>query len=244
MKITLWRPCADSSDRWAVEESCWNLETPDNIKLRLKRTGPNNVRYSWNMAVAEFLNSGDDWLLSWHSDVVGVPQTLMRLLSWEKPLVSALIFMRSGPIMPHVWQKYPGKEIYSPRIVDTRKWFYAHKEYIKSFGPFVMDPRPDDALASVIFTSTSCMLIHRTVLEAMRKKVKGVWFKWDDDYTGGGEDRNFCEHAKKAGFETFVDRSCVVGHLVGDIPTSAADFFAWDYVSTVLHTGEPHEVID
>lgn len=245
MKITLWIPSADSSARWPVIQSCWDLETPENIKLRLKRTGANNVRYSWNEAVRSFLDdTTDDWILSWHSDVVGVPQTLTRLISWDKPLVSALIFMRNPPVTPHIWRGYDGYEkIYSQRIKDTRLWFLKHPDYFKMFGPFVMDPRLDDALAPVTFTSTSCMLIHRTVLEAMRKEVQDIWFKWDNDLTGGGEDRNFCEHAATAGFTTYVDRSCVVGHLVGDIPTSAAEFFAWDSVSTILHTDEPYEVV-
>jgi len=242
-KITLWIPSADSSARWPCIESWWNLETPDNIKMRLMRTGPNNVRYSWNKAVKDFLETDDDYLLSWHSDVVGVPQTLMRLLSWGAPLVSALIFMRRAPVTPHIWKSYPNNDkVYSQRLIDTRKWFVAHQDYIV-FQPAVMDPRPDDALTPVDFTSTSCMLIHRSVLEAMREAVNDIWFKWDDDYNGGGEDRYFCENARAAGFDPFVDRSCIVGHLAGDIPTSSGDFMAWDYVSTILGTGEPKEVI-
>jgi GT2 family glycosyltransferase len=219
------------------------LETPNNEKLRLVRSGANNIRFSWNKVVTDFLATNDEWLLSWHSDVVGDPQTLMRLLSWDKPLVSALIFMRTSPAMPHIWKDYEDKEgVYVPRIIETRKWFYDHPDCIKNFGPYVMEEKPEDALTPTSFTSTSCMLIHRSVLEGMRELVQDVWFKWDDDVAGGGEDRNFCEKAKQAGFDLFVDRSCVVGHLAGDIPTSAADFFAWDYVSTVLGTGE-HELI-
>jgi len=245
MKITLWTPSADSSARWPCVLSWWNLKTPNNIKLRLVRSGPNNIKYSWNKIVTDFLASGDDWLLSWHSDVVGDPQTLMRLLSWDKPLISALIFMRTSPVMPHIWhgESKSHEHCYFQRLKETRVWFYAHKDNMGKFGPFVMKPRPDDAITVVDFTSNSCMLIHRTVLEAMREEVKDQWFKWDDDYGGGGEDRNFCEHAKLAGFDTFVDRSCVVGHLAGDIPTSAADFFAWDYVSTIIGAEEPHEII-
>ena len=243
MSITLWIPSADSSARWPCVNTWWNLETPNNEKMRLVRSGANNIKYSWNKVVSDFLKTDDEWLLSMHSDVTADPKTLMRLLSWDKPLVSALIFMRTSPAMPHIWKDYEDKEKhYVPRIKETRKWFYDHPECIKNFGPYVMEERPDDALTLVSFTSTSCMLINRTVLEEMREIIGDVWFLLDDDYNGGGEDRRFCEVALQAGFETFVDRSCVVGHLAGDIPTSAADFFAWDYVSTVLNTGE-HEII-
>jgi len=97
-----------------------------------------------------------------------------------------------------------------------------------------MDPRPDDALVPVSFTSTSCTLIHRSVLEA----TEDPWFLWDDDFNGGGEDRRFFESATKAGFTPYVDRSCIVGHLGGDVPTGAADFMAWSSVSDFNGTGE------
>ncbi len=244
--ITLWVPSISPLDYRKVWQSCWNLETPGNIKLRLAvNPVANNIRYSWNPPVQQFLDDTDDeWLLSWHSDVIGVPQTLMRLLSWNRPLVSALIFMRTPPVTPHIWQAYKEEpRIYAQRIQDTRQWFLQHKDYMGEFRPFVMDPRPADALVPVSFTSTSCMIMHRAVLEDMRAEVKDVWFKWDDERGGGGEDRRFCQLARKCGYETFVDRSCVVGHLVGDTPTSAADFFTWDYVSTILGTGEPHEIV-
>jgi hypothetical protein len=101
-----------------------------------------------------------------------------------------------------------------------------------------MAERPDDALTDISFTSTSCTLIHRSVLEAMRPLVNDEWFLWDDDYNGGGEDRRFFEAAKRSGFPAFVDRSCIAGHLVGDIPTSSADFIAWDSVSTFQWNNE------
>lgn len=239
MSITLWIPAADSP-RWPCVQSWWNLQTPNGEKLRMLRSGANNVKFSWNKAVLDFLASDSEWLFSVHNDVVLAPGTLMRLLSWEKPLISALVFMRQSPVLPHIWRAYEGEGSdghYIHRIQDTRNWFYEHKEWIR-FGPYCIDPRPDDALAEIDFTSTSCTLIHRSVLEAMRPSVNDIWFRWDDDYNGGGEDRNFFECAKKAGFPAFVDRSAVVGHLVGDIPTSVADFIAWDSVSQFNHTGE------
>src|SRR3990167_6505570 len=207
-RIWLWIPAAESP-RWPCVESWWSLERPDNTELKLIRSGANNIKYSWNAIVKEFLDSGDEWLLSWHNDITGDSKTLMRLLSWDKPLVSALVFMRQSPVVPHVWKTYEGSDrYYTQRINDTRNWFYVHSDWVK-FGPFVMEPKPDDALVEVDFTSTSCTLINRKVLEDMREEVKDEWFKWDNDYTGGGEDRNFFQHAKLAGYQGYVDRSCV-----------------------------------
>lgn len=192
---------------------------------------------SWNKAVKDFLESDSEWLFSTHDDVVFEPETLTRLLSWDKPLVSALIFMRQSPVVPHIWKSYEDGQNYVHRIKDTRDWLYSHKEAIR-FGAFLMTPPPEDSLTPVSFTSTSCVLIHRKVLEAMRAECGDKWFLMDDEINGGGEDRRFFEIAKRAGYEGFVDRSCVVGHLVGAIPTSTADFIAWDSVSQFNGTGE------
>lgn len=239
-QITLWIPAPDGPC-WETILPISSLEAPEGMKIRTPwyRSGANNPKYSWNKAVVDFLATGDEWVLSVHNDVVVDPQTLTRLLSWNKPLVSALIFMRVGPVLPHIWKGYPNEGgRMTQRINDTREWFYKHQDYIR-MGAFVMEPRPDDALTPIDFTSTSCTLIHRSVLEAMRPLVNDIWFQCDDDLAGGGEDRRFFTYALEAGYEAFVDRSCVVGHLARTTPTSSMDFIAWDSASTFMNTGEP-----
>jgi hypothetical protein len=210
--------------------------TPDNIKPRFVRSLPVKNRFmaEWNQVVIDFLASGDEWLFSTHNDVVYKPETLMHLLSWDKPLVSALIFMRQGPTVPHIWADAEANK-YAMRVNDTLEWFANHKEYV-GFDPFIMQPCPDDALFEIGFTSTSCTLIHRSVLEAMHKDCGDQYFVQDE--TGGGEDRRFFELARSAGFPAYVDRSCGCGHLVGDIATSSIDFIVWAQSSTYENTGE------
>jgi len=234
--ITHWVP-ATERPAWPCVLSWLNMRIPDGWTKSFYRSGVNAIHLSWNKAVTDFLATDSDWLLSTHSDVVFEPDSLTRLLSWGKPLISALIFMRTNPVTPHVWAKYPGEDRHIQRINDTRDWFAKHNEYIK-FGPFVMEPCPDDALTEISFTSTSFTLMHRSVLEAMAPLCNGLWFKMDDLFAGGGEDRRFFELALAAGFPAYIDRSVVCGHLVGDIPTSAAEFIMWDSVSTFGGTGE------
>jgi hypothetical protein len=222
--------------------SWWNLATPDGQRMELVpgKALPESIEHTWNKTLKEFLETDSDYILSLHNDVVTHPHTLMRLLSWDKPLVSALVFMRQSPVVPHIWQSYPDSMFkYALRVKDTRDWFMDHKEYI-NFQAFVMDPRPEDALFSLDdgFTSTSCTLIHRSVLEAMEKNIGDRWFV-RDGFGAGGEDRRFFEEARKAGVTPYIDRSCVVGHIVGEIMTSSADFMMWDAVSTYNGIGEP-----
>jgi len=239
--ITLWIP-ADTQPNWNVITPCWNLKTPGNKRLRLipGRAISINIRQSWNNSIKYFLDeTTDEWIFSVHNDVVVDPETLMRLLSWNKPLISALIFMRAGPALPHIWKQYDNSDgRMVMRINDTRAFLYKHPEYMANFTSFVMHPKPKDALVEIDFTSTSCTLIHRSVLEAMRPLVKDIWFEWDDDTNGGGEDRRFFINAKQSGFQAYVDRSCVVGHLRPNVVTSVADFVAWDSVSVYQGTGE------
>jgi len=239
-EITLWIPAPDQPC-WEVIIPLFNSNLPNDTRLNLYRGGANNPKYSWNQAVKDFLKTENEWLWSVHNDVVVAPETLNRLLSWGKPLVSALIFMRVAPVVPHIWKSYEGSGRMVMRINDTRDWFYAHPEYIRP-GAFVMEPRPDDALAEIDFTSTSCTLIHRSVLEDMRPLVGDQWFVMDDDINGGGEDRRFFQYALQAGYPAFVDRSAVVGHLPRTVPTSSIDFIAWDSASTFMETGQPETV--
>lgn len=237
-KVTLWVPTSGKRpESWQTVEAYFHTETPDDVEqLYWKRSVPGNVAVTWNQVVKDFLESDSDWLWSVHDDVLYHTGSLVRLMSWNQPLVSALVFHRQSPVLPHIWTKNE-EGAYSQRIQDTKKWFLNHTADIK-FGPHVMEPRPEDALVATDFTSTSCTLIHRSVLEDMREDVQDLWFKLDDDIKGGGEDRNFFEHAKKAGFQLYVDRSCIAGHLIGDVPTGAGDFMMWESVSTFKGLGE------
>ena len=237
MKITHWVPTGSAFVSWPCVLSWMNLVLPDGATRSFYKGAVSSPDVSWNKAVSDFLDTDNDWLFSTHDDVVFEPDTLKQLLSWNYPLVSALIFMRQAPVVPHIWKAYEKGEQYAHRIEDTRKWFLKHTDYIR-LGSFIMTPTPPDALVEVDFTSTSCTLIHRTVLEAMRAKCGSKWFLMDDAIAGGGEDRRFFEIAAKVGYQAYVDRSCVVGHLMNNIPTSSADFFAWDNVSVFHNTGE------
>lgn len=237
MKIAHWSPTGSTIVRWPVALSWLNMKLPDGAERIFIKGGVNSIKLSWNKAVKEFLATDAEWLFSTHDDVVFEPETLRHLLSWNQPLISALIFMRQAPIVPHIWKAYSKGDQYAHRIKDTRQWFADHKDYIK-FGPFIMTPRPEDALVPVDFTSTSCTLIHRSVITEMSKECGEEWFVMDDELLGGGEDRRFFEIAARAGYQAYVDRSCVVGHLMGDIPTSSADFIAWDNISVFHNTGE------
>lgn len=238
-KVMLWVPCGSRiPESWSQVEAYMHTETPDNVdELYFKRTGPGNIEVIWNEVIKEFLKSEATWLWSVHDDVVYAPDALVRLMSWGKPLISALVFHRQNPQLPHIWALNSDKSAYMQKINETYEFYLRHYDQIR-FGPFVMPVPPEDSLTEVGFTSTSCTLVHRSVLETLREPMQEKWFKLDSELTGGGEDRNFFENAKEHGFPGYVDRSCVAGHLNGDMASGVPDFIVWHQSAVFKGTGE------
>ncbi len=226
MKIRLWVPAVDEPN-WPSVLSLMNTEWPEDCTHDFVKSGHGDLATVWNKVVTDFLASDCDWLWSCHTDIEFWPGTLKRLLSWDNPFVSALMFMRNGPSMPHIWEGKvdDGRPGYITRLRETYQWFFNNHMEAVQCGPCIINPRPWDALYRVNFTSTGCALIHRKVLEA----ITPPWFVVDvvKEKGSGGEDRFFCEKALTAGFPPYVDRSCVAGHMPKNVSTGVMDFFAW-----------------
>jgi len=222
--ITLWVPAVEPPP-WPSVESWLKLEWPEGYSFRFVRSGPDGdgITGAWNRTVDEFLKTGDEWLFSCHNDITFQPGTLKRLMSWRLPLVSALVFTYRPPCTPMVYRNHLGGGRYVTQITETHEWVKAHEQLWKP-GPTMIEPRPDEALVQIDFTSTSCCLIHRTVLMSL----DAPWFKFDPDVRGG-EDVWFFTRARAAGFVGYVDRSVVAGH--GSNQAGALDFLAWLTIS-------------
>lgn len=227
--IWLWVPAANGPT-WQGVDSWFQTRLPSGYGLTFKHTGADGdgINGAWNRLVEAFLKSGDEWLFSCHSDITYLPFTLVRLLGWGKPLVSALHFHRMPPHGPLVFRGEIKPHHYRTQFDETRDWLLAHPELIRP-GAAMLDTDPDnlvadDALAPVDFTSTGCVLIHRSVIAA----IEPPWFVYE--YPIGGEDRRFFEKAKAAGFQAHVDRSVIAGH--GTPPAGAMNWLAWDKSST------------
>lgn len=244
MKITQWVP-TNIPPNWRVINAWMVARKPENLPegctelvfLRSETERDEQLR-SWNNAVEDFLKSDSEWLWSTHNDVVVDPKALIRLMSWNQPFVSGLVFMRQSPVLPHVWSSYDKQEDkqFVLRIKDVYDWFMKHMDWIKS-GPFVMEPRPEDALVEIGFTSTSCTLIHRSVLE----KIEKPWFR-QHGYGVGGEDFYFFNKLRDAGFRGYMDRSCVSEHICTDVGPSSIDFVMWYQDSQYMNTGQKNVI--
>lgn len=224
-EVWLWVPTGNERpESWLQVQGYMDQVVPDGYRMKFKVTRRSKLMLDvWNKLIKEFLASDADWLWSVHDDVVVHPQSLERLLSWNKKLVGALIFHRKYPALPHVWIEEDPEEY--QQVEETKRWFMAHQGAILP-GPIVMNPRPDEALIEASFTTHSCVLMHRSVLEDMGDN----WFAWEGEGPfKHGEDRRFFKIAREAGHQLYIDRSVIAGHLFSSQPTGAMDFMLWEY---------------
>jgi hypothetical protein len=214
---------------WSFVGSLLKLQKPAGWMFR--RVGPLAVDMARNRLCREFLAGQEEWLLMVDADAILHPATLLRLLSWEKPLVAALAFSRYGPLLPTVYRGKPGdpdKRGFVIQRDEVREWLRAHPELVSS-EPQVLEPRPDEALSPVDRCGCHCVLVQRSVLEA----IPPPWFQMREEFEkhGAGEDFYFFEKAQWAGIQAYVDRSTMAGHLYGDRCLAAQDWIVWDYAS-------------
>lgn len=214
---------------WTLLEGLMGLQRPGG-KLYLRTTRKDGVDVAKaRTLIGEWFLEGTDaeYLLMVDRDASLHPGTLMRLLSWEQPIVSALCFCRHIPVTPTVYRgTKPGMEGFLIQVYETRKWLHDHPELWTKEGHALLDPAPKDSLTRVDATGAHCLLVRRDVFEEIDKP----WFVANEWCSG--EDNYFCRQATRAGFPVFVDRSVISGHLQGEVhPLGALQFLAHDAIT-------------
>jgi hypothetical protein len=142
-----------------------------------------------NKLVQRALDSGCEWIF-FVDDDQGFPQDiLLRLLAHEKPIVSGLYLNRNQPFFPIA---------------------FSHRNDDGTYTPIDLLSLPGEGLLQVQAVGAGCLLIRREVLEA----IGDNWFQHGrvDDWDAS-EDIIFCEQARAAGYEVFVDLGMPVGHM-------------------------------
>lgn len=171
---------------------------------KIDRRNGANLSFGRNWVAATFLAQTDaDWLLTLDADMVFEPDMLDRLLEVadpvERPVVSGLYFGRSEEGIPFP-QMYAQVETSDGRIASAR-----FENYPKG-------------LVEVLGAGAGCMLIHRDVLERMRKAAADPVFPWYQETTEvngryTSEDITFCHRVRQLGLPVFVDTRIVCGHV-------------------------------
>jgi GT2 family glycosyltransferase len=153
-----------------------------------------------NFLVDYFLSTKHEWFLSVDTDVILPERVTTRLLARRQKLIGALIYVNAKPVFPQIYQ----------RIADFG---------VSGFGTFLVDDKwnPGDIVKSDA-TGAGCLLIHRDVFEAIPVSKPFRWFQHEqrgEDLFG--EDVVFCERAKRAGYQLYIDTAVRAGHIKANV---------------------------
>ncbi len=158
------------------------------------------------------------------ADMVFPGEALTRLLSRGKDIVGGCYFARTDTPVPHYYnyqrEDELGRKWYASLAGHMAEYLKRHPEH-KAASTAAVLPDSPDALVRCDTIATGCLLISRRVFETISKP----WFEcWPG--SAGGEDFNFCNKAREAGFEVWVDLSVQCAHQAQLVFIGREDFIA------------------
>jgi hypothetical protein len=176
-----------------------HLNRPDFIYLHADNGPISGLR---NEIVKKALAEGCTRLIMMDVDQVYHPDTIMRLLSHNLPIVGALVHRR-----------YPPFDSLMLKTVEIDDKFNGYES---------IDDWQEGELVEVDATGGGCLMFDMDIF----KKLPYPWFR-DDKQAPGlpniGEDIAFCQDLKEAGYRIFVDTSVPAGHLATMIINTATN---------------------
>jgi 2-polyprenyl-3-methyl-5-hydroxy-6-metoxy-1,4-benzoquinol methylase len=210
------------------------VDNEDAIKVSLHKAGllshvmhaqGHRVDRNRDKLVAAFLRNEEepDWLLMLDSDMKHPVDCGLRLLAHRVPVVGALYFhrMTHEPLVfksGHMSEDEYGREtLHWDFMQDEVYEFLAHSGLPFKDDAFTL-AAPGPSLLECEAVGTGCMMIHRSVLEAMEPP----WF----EYRSGSrsEDIEFCYRVRtELGLPVHADMSTICGHY-SLVPMGQAQF--------------------
>ncbi len=179
----------------------WDSQRRRRIKNIYQDWSSANVSASRNLVTARFLDRHDaDWLLWIDSDMQWDARDIDKILdsadAKERPIVGGLAFgMASDGLFPTIYQLAE---------INGGQTTVRVREY------------PKNELVRVAATGAAWLLVHRSVLEAIRDRKFNPAFPWFQETQNGdqpvGEDITFCIRAGLLGYPVFVHTGVRVGH--------------------------------
>lgn len=172
--------------------------------------GPNGLVESRNMAAAHFLDKTDhEWLFFVDTDMGFAPDAMEQLLlaadPVNRPVVGGLCFA-----MKHLGSDGAGGFKVMP-VPTLFMWAKNPGQGIGFANRFIYPP---DALVQVAGTGAAFLLIHRSVLDAIRAQHGDVWFNFVQYGDGQqvSEDLSFCWRAAEVKAPIFVHTGVRITH--------------------------------
>lgn len=167
--------------------SLFNIITPPETIVRQSRGA--SVAENRNELAKYALEVGAEYIFYVDDDQIIPSDTLTKLLSHQKDIVSGLYLHRNPPFAPLIFGREDEKGLVYHRLLRTG----------------------ESGLIPVVCSGAGCLLINMKVFEKMEKP----WWtlgqiekdKWCDDV-------DFCRRARAAGFDLYCDLNAPVGHVM------------------------------
>lgn len=166
-----------------------------------------------NTITEQALAAGAEWIWYVDDDHVFQPDTLLKLLERNVDIVSGLYLQRAAPYVPHR---------------------YIHEEPSGAVWTQTLAPG-DTGLSEVLATGAGCLLVKTAVFMHLKPPYWRLGQLSSDVW---GDDIDFCQRARAAGFKIWCDLDVPVGHYVihSVVPARNAD----DVWTTQLMEGQTH----
>lgn len=170
-----------------------------------------NIAHARNELVRRFLDGVGDWLLFIDADMYFAPESIDMILTnadpEKAPIVGGLCFgISDGAVFPTLYS-----------LARTTE---GEVGVVRHAGPI-----PENTMVQVAATGAAFLLIHRSVLVAMRERGFNRTFPWfqETELSGRpcGEDFTFCLRAGQLEYPIWVDTGVEVGHHKSQVLTRA-----------------------
>lgn len=193
-----------------------------NLLGALPRVSGPRIAAARNDTVVNFLSTSADWLFMVDDDMTFEPDALAKLLEVADrkthPIVGGYCYAA-------------GRDGYFSTVWTLNE----------SKMPVRVDEVPPSGVVQVAGTGAACLLVHRSVLEAIRESDYGKtpWPWFQESALNGhlvGEDFTFCARAQELGFPIFVHTEVEFGHQ--KLVTLNREFVDnWRRMNRVIITG-------
>lgn len=178
--------------------------------IEVRCHGGDSLPSARNSAVEQFLAGESEWMMWFDTDMGFAPDTVDRLLmvadESQRPIVGALCFAFKSVAND-------GLSGFHNKPIPT---LYGWSETEGATGFLSVGTYPINSVIRVAGTGSACILIHRTVFEAVHDKYGSTWYNRVPNASNGGslisEDLSFCLRAGKLNFPIHVATSVKTNH--------------------------------
>jgi hypothetical protein len=208
-------PCAGPVEPRVLQSTVNLVSSAQSQGIKVLQVGITDrtlIHTARNILANGFLQTECEWAFWMDSDMILEPRTIPLMLKYAKQLdakmLTGIYYKRLGQHHPVLWRKTLKSA--DGKLVRTTASRYAHMTVFPGGvggPPFKVD-----------VSGFGCVLMHRSVLDALKKPYfRFDFFEEDGQQLEASEDFYFFVNAKEAGFDLWAIPELKCGH-VGSAP--------------------------